>query len=216
MCKLVLDSIFYSFSDQEILNGCYLTAEKGKVTGLFGRNGSGKSTLLKIAAGQIQSDSGITVFEDKRLHKKYKTFRYSRLAYLPQDTFLLKNLRVMKLLDRLDIDRNDEALKGIENKKIKNLSTGIRRYLEINFVLSLNKDFVILDEPFSGLSPLLIEKVIAKINDQKSRVGFIIADHYTHYFFDVVDELYLMSLGNTKKIRNLKKFKEGLIGDRPK
>ncbi|PSQ91304.1 MAG: ABC transporter ATP-binding protein, partial [Bacteroidetes bacterium QH_2_63_10] len=58
---LILDGIFYRVPTLDILKGVHLKARSGTITGLFGRNGSGKTTLLKVAAGQIQPDSGLTI-----------------------------------------------------------------------------------------------------------------------------------------------------------
>lgn len=211
MPELILDSIFFSDSNFRILNGCHLKAEKGNIIGLLGENGSGKSTLLKIAAGQLLPDSGITIIDKERLHKKFKPYRYSKLAYLPQKSFLLDNLRVEKVLETINLEYVDDNLIDVKREKIKDLSTGIRRYLEIVFILSFNKDYVILDEPFTGLSPILIEKVIDKINSHKSKSGFIICDHYIRYILDLVDKVYLMNNGVCTPVSNLEKFKKGLL-----
>lgn len=192
---MILDSIFFSYGDEPLLKGCYLESKKGTVTGIVGRNGSGKSTLFKIASGQLNAASGITIFGEQRLHKKSKRIRFSLLSYLPQEAFLPGSIKVKTLLKSFPDLRSDEFLQQEMNQKVGHLSTGNRRYLEVMLILSLQKPFIILDEPFTGLSPILIERVIAFINSRKKEAGIIVSDHYSRYLLPLCDSLYTLENG---------------------
>lgn len=200
MSELVLDSIFYRYSDKEVLRGIYLEIKKGTITCLVGKNGSGKSTLFKIAAGQLQAKSGITRLNGNRFHKPSKKDRYMHIAYLPQKSFLPGLFRVKNLIndDRL---LKDQQIHSIINNRIKDLSTGERRYVEFLFVLSLNRDFLLLDEPFTGLSPILIEKEIQHIKNAKTEgKGILISDHYRRYSNEIGEIFYLLDEGRLKHL----------------
>lgn len=200
MSKLILDSIFYYYKNLEVLKGVYLEVEKGKITCLIGRNGSGKSTLFKVASGQLHTENGLIHINGDRFHKPSKKERFEHIAYLPQKSFLPRSLIVRELIDE-DRFQQDEIILRITNNKIKELSTGERRYVEILFVLSLNRDFVLLDEPFTGLSPILIEKVIEHIQEVKKQgKGVLISDHYMRYIVDIGDTFYLLEDGQIKPL----------------
>lgn len=200
MSKLILDSIFFYYPELKVLKGCYLEVEKGKITCLIGRNGSGKSTLFQIAAGQLQTNNGLTFINGDRFHKTYKKERFEHIAYLPQISFLPKSLKVRNLID-IDRFQHDEIIRRILDNRIKKLSTGERRYVEILFVLSLNRDFVLLDEPFTGLSPILIENLIEHIQEVKEEgKGILISDHYMRYVVEIGDAFYLLEDGKIKPL----------------
>jgi len=200
MSSLILDSIYFYYPDLKVLRGCYLAVPSGKIICLIGRNGSGKSTLFKIASGQLQADSGITSIAENRLHKKSKADRFKHLSYLSQKPFLPKSLKVKQVIDQ-DLNSQDEFLKNILETKIKDLSTGERRYIEVLFALSLKRKFILLDEPFTGVSPVLIEKVIGKILQAAKRgAGILISDHYMRYIHELGDEFHLLENGQIKRL----------------
>lgn len=200
MSKLILDSIFFYYPDLEVLRGAYLEVRKREVTCLVGRNGSGKSTLFKIAGGQLQADSGLTIINENRIHRPSKKERFKHIAYLPQKSFLPKSLRVKDILDGYRIEE-DKFLLHISTSKIKELSTGERRYVEFKFILTLSRDFLLLDEPFTGLAPVMIEKVIDEIRKAKdSGTGILISDHYMRYITDVGDTFHLLENGQIKAL----------------
>ncbi|MCP9291237.1 ATP-binding cassette domain-containing protein [Gracilimonas sediminicola] len=198
MSKLILDSIFFYYPELKVLQGAFLEVPNRTITCLVGRNGSGKSTLFKIAAGQIQADSGITQIEELRLHKKSKITRFKHLSYLPQKPFLPGSIKVGNLIDKSFADQ-DEIIGHVLKKRVKNLSTGERRYLEILLVLSLGREFILLDEPFTGLSPILIEKVIEHLHNAKNHgSGILISDHYMRYISEIGESFYLLESGRTQ------------------
>lgn len=199
--SLILDSIRYSVKKKEILKGCYLEVLKGKITSLTGLNGSGKSTLLKVAAGQITPANGITILQGERLFKKEKTKRFKHICYLPQESFLNPYLKLNTYLKFLDYEITETKFDKYKNERVKNLSGGLKRYFEACIVLSLNRDFYVLDEPFSGIEPYLIESLIKIIQDHKNNnKGILLTDHYQKYVSPISDRSYLMNDGNCRLI----------------
>ncbi len=176
---LEVDSVIHSYDDRAILSDVYLKCIPGDIIAVVGINGSGKSTLLDIIIGIRKAERSFirinnTIIDDKA----YKT---GLLSFLPQTDYLPKNLNVKKVVelyldDSLDFFE-DDILNRLQNVKIGYLSGGEIRYLEIKLILNSNSPFILLDEPFNGLSPLLIETVTEWIIEADRTKGIIIIDH---------------------------------------
>ena len=162
---LILDGIFYRVPALDILKGVHLKAQPGAVTGLFGRNGSGKTTLLKVAAGQIQPNSGLTIIDGDRLHKRSKWTRFAKVAYLPQESMLPSDVTGRTLVQSASLSSPQipDRLSSALDQKVRTLSGGERRLLEVAIILGLERDYVLLDEPFTGVEPILIDAIGRRI-----------------------------------------------------
>ena len=131
---------------------------------------------------------------------------FREISYLSQDTFLPNNISVLEVirltLNQKDVDNfsSDAILKPFLGNKVNSLSGGELRYLEIKLLLSLPSKFVLLDEPFNGISPLLIESVIDLIKSSSKSKGIIITDHDYHSVLNVVNKSYLLYDGSLKEI----------------
>lgn len=192
---LVLDSVFYHVPTLDILKGAYLKVEAGTVCGLFGRNGSGKTTLLKVAAGQIRPSSGLTIIDGERLHKPSKWRRFSKIAYLPQETMLPPDVKVQTVLRSAGMRISDvrERVTSLCDQEVRELSEGEKRLVEVEVVLSLDRDYVLLDEPFTGVEPLLIDEMCTRIKKAaECGRGILVTDHYYQYVAPLAETAYLM------------------------
>jgi len=203
--SLIFDSIFFSYGDNEILKGVFLEIIKGKITGLFGKNGCGKSTLLKIGTGAIKQDNGIIIINSIRFNSKSTQKKFKYISYLHQDSFLLKDLTIKQIIENIkDEDSKDKLLNNniiFRNLDVKigSLSGGENRFFEISLILALNKEYIFLDEPFTGLSPVNIEKVVEMIKYEAScGKGIIICDHYLNYSVPIADRKYILEQGQCK------------------
>jgi ABC-type lipopolysaccharide export system ATPase subunit len=96
---------------------------------------------------------------------------------------------------------DDEVLSKVLDTKIRNLSGGESRYLEVKLLLTLDSLFVLLDEPFNGISPLHIEKVKNMILDKSVEKGIILTDHDYRNVLDVANKFYLLFDGGLKPIK---------------
>ena len=211
----MLDSIFFEVPRLRILQGAYLKVTPGSICGLFGRNGSGKSTLLKVASGQIAPTSGLTIIDGERLHKKDLSRRFAKIAYLPQDSMLPGDMAVKRLIKSFPGPSrhlsHDAIIVDIVGKRIDELSVGKRRYLEIRLLLSLNRAYVLLDEPFTGVEPLMIERIAEIIiAAAKQGRGFLLTDHYQQYTIPIVDDAYLMMNKQCRHLARTSDLKEQL------
>ncbi len=96
----------------------------------------------------------------------------------------------------------DSRVKSLLPYKIKNLSGGERRYLEIVMMIHLDRHFILLDEPFTGIEPLFQEKIRELIREHATEKGFVITDHDYRNIIEVSDRLLLLSNGTVVSIKD--------------
>jgi ABC-type lipopolysaccharide export system ATPase subunit len=131
------------------------------------------------------------------------------IAYLNQDNFLPKNITIKKAFDIYSdsLDQKelmeDEIFSKLSDTKIGNLSGGEMRYLEIKLLLYLDTPFLLLDEPFNGISPLHVEIVKRMILEKSVKKGIILTDHDYRNVLDVANKYYLLFDGGLKRVKNL-------------
>lgn len=203
---LEIDSVQKNFGHQSIISDVYLKCETGDVIGILGRNGCGKSTLLKIIFGIVPADfkfiriDGVVQLKPEAL--------FQEISYLHQDSCIPKSLSVKKAV-QLSIPKEqlhdffaDKFIQDIANTKIGHLSGGELRYLEIKLVLRNPSKFILLDEPYNGLSPLMAEKINQLILDNASQKGIIITDHNYQNVISVATQLTLMKEGKLHYLKD--------------
>lgn len=194
MQELSIDSVNQSFADREVLSSVYLNCKTGEVVGLLGSNGSGKSTLLKIIFGSVKANFKYLNINNKVYKKGYLS---KNLSYLPKDNFIPGKITVLQAIDtfckkqRAELQQF-EFVKKYLNTKFYNLSGGERRFIECLLIIYSDAQYILLDEPFSQLSPLWIEELKKHINKSKADKGFIITDHYYKSILDVSDRIVLL------------------------
>lgn len=203
---LEVDGIQKRYNERVILSDVYLKCETGQIIGLLGRNGSGKSTLMKIIFGLIPSPNKCIRIDS--VSKNNKNILLNEVSYLSQEQFIPNHLNVRKTIS-LSIDKQnrgifcqDEFIESILSKKINHLSAGELRYLEIKMVLFNPSKFVLLDEPYNGLSPLMIDKVNEMIQLNSHKKGIIITDHNFKNVIKISSQIILIKEGKTHHVRN--------------
>ncbi len=124
------------------------------------------------------------------------------INYLPQDSFLMSYLtvsQVSKVFDAAHII-NLEILKPHINTRIGKLSGGLKKLVEILTMLYTPSKFVLLDEPFSFLSPVLVEEVSAHIKIQSRTKGIVLTDHQYQSVWGVANKYYILYDGILREI----------------
>ncbi len=208
---LETDSIELYFNNKAILNGIYLKAETGKITGLLGRNGSGKSCILKIIFGDLKPKyKFIRIDNNPILKPLYLT---KLVSYLPQYHFIPKTLKVKTVFKLFKVDWNKfinefSDFSIYKNTKFGLLSGGERRIIEIYVILKKRGKIVLLDEPFNGVAPLHIEKIQSLIKSEKTKKVILLTDHRYSEVIDICDTLYLVNNGCSKLINNLTELED--------
>ncbi|MDQ8010931.1 MAG: ATP-binding cassette domain-containing protein [Flavobacterium nitrogenifigens] len=201
---LEISGIQKSFNDKLLLSDIYLKLETGQIIGLLGRNGSGKSTLLKIIFGIVPAlDKSIFI---NGISKNNSSVLLNEISYLHQNQFIPNHFSVFQTI-RLSVDKQkifvfceDDFLKPLLNQKIKDLSFGELRYLQIKLMFFNQSKFVLLDEPFSGLSPKMIEIVMLLIKENSEEKGVVLTDHNYKSVMGIATDLRMLKEGKLRVI----------------
>ena len=203
--ELLVDSVNKSYNNKIILNDIYLKISTGDIIGLLGRNGCGKSTLLKIIFGTIDAESKFIRVNGIICNNSYKN---GFVKLLPQDDFMPKYLKVDSIIklffNKVNTDEiiNDKIVKYIYKTKVKNISGGELRYLETLLLMNMDSDFILLDEPFNGVSPIIAGEIKKIIVEKSKNKGIILTDHDYRNVLSVSNKIYLMKNGSIKELKN--------------
>ncbi|MXV16419.1 ATP-binding cassette domain-containing protein [Hufsiella ginkgonis] len=191
---LNIDSVTLSFSGKSVLSGCYLSCRPGEIVGLLGRNGSGKSSLLKIIFGSLKADFKHLRIDDKIVNRAFKS---QEVAYLPQDSFFPSFLKVPDVLPK--IRRSLIAGTGIErildsckDKTVGDLSGGELKMLETSWIVSRPATYILLDEPFMGVSPIHVEMLQELIRRAAVTKAVVLTDHNYRPLMEVSTRILLL------------------------
>ncbi len=212
MSKLHIDSITKSYGSKKILQDIYLTCETGQIVAILGGIGSGKSMLLQIIFGTMKGDSQFIKFNDEILTKQ--SDRRNKIAYLPQSPIFPKDIRIKNLIPLFCNPENtrklyqSDLIRPLLNRTTRNLSGGERKLVEVLTVIHSEAEFILLEQPYSGLSPILTEKVMKMIKEISQEKGFIISDFMTEFALELSDEIYLLHDGILKQIKDLTELQQ--------
>ncbi|MFD2597407.1 ATP-binding cassette domain-containing protein [Sphingobacterium corticis] len=216
--EFYVDSVQFAYNSQRnILTGGYLACGVGDVLALVGRNGCGKSTLMKVAFGSLKAHHSYIRLNGERITNAFES---KDVCYLPQDRFLLTSMRVRKAIDlMISDDRGKEnimshpILKPVLDNLVADLSGGECRFLEIMLILHQPATFMLLDEPFSGLSPIMKDEVCAQILHLHDKKGIVISDHDYRYMLDIATKITLLQNGSCRNIRDKKELEMFYVPD---
>lgn len=203
---LKADSIELEFSGRKILTDVFISCTQGEIVGLLGRNGSGKSSLLKIIFGLLKPSYKYLSINGQFIKTGYEQ---SRMAYLPQQNYLPPGIKIHKLAKMLVDDFfwddfiNHPAYIKHSQKTIAQLSGGEQRMLETLMIIYNKADFILLDEPFTHISPIQTEELKPLIRACAKIKGVIITDHQYRNVLDISDRIILLTNGCTKPIDNV-------------
>jgi ABC-2 type transport system ATP-binding protein len=164
-----IQNVVKRFGKEYALKNVNLTFKKGKIYGLLGPNGSGKSTTLKLITGLSFPDSGEITLNDQVVTRKscqsvaylteldmfYDTFTVNETVSYVASQFSDFNLeKALRLLREMKLD---------PTKKVKSLSKGNRGRLKLVTTLARDSEVILLDEPFSGLDPMVRDSIVQSL-----------------------------------------------------
>ena len=214
-----------TYGDREVVKGISIKVKRGEVVGLLGPNGAGKTTTFYMITGMIRPNEGIVKLNGTDITKMpmYKRARHG-IGYLAQEPSVFTKLSVEDNLRlvlemtsfnkeeqarRLEKLLDDFSITHIRKNKAFNLSGGERRRTEIARALVMEPNFILLDEPFSGIDPIAVEDIQQIIFDLKSRnIGVLITDHNVRETLSITDRSYLLYEGNILKSGSAREMTE--------
>jgi lipopolysaccharide export system ATP-binding protein len=222
---------------RRVVDDVDIEVPQGKIVGLLGPNGAGKTTSFYIIMGLIRPNAGKVYLDDKEI-TKLPIYRRSRLGigYLAQEPSVFRKLSVqdniLLILEALGVphktrmERTDQLLEELELEPLRRaqastLSGGERRRVEIARALAGNPNFLLLDEPFTGVDPIAIQDIQMIIMDLKKKgFGILITDHSVREILAVCDQVYIMhkgkilQSGTAKEIAQSEIAKKYYLGER--
>jgi lipopolysaccharide export system ATP-binding protein len=201
--KLQADSIELRYGDRRILTSISLEIESGKIVGLLGKNGSGKTSMLEIIYGIRKAQYVVVRADGNYVKHAYK--QKGLMKYLPQKNFIPSGVTVQEALDWYKVDeqlwgRYFPEVGDWKSSKFGQLSGGQRRLVETLLIVACPDTFIMLDEPFSNVMPLYVEKLKQLLKELKNRKGILITDHYYRDVLDLADSVYLLTTDGTLRL----------------
>lgn len=193
------------FRRKKVLENITFNVKKGEITALLGLNGVGKSTLLKIIMGLVKQDEGEVLFNGEKLN--YKT--YENIAFVPDalntygDMKMKDAFEYMSMMyEKWDMDKAYEMLKDFkltDDLKINKLSKGNIARVKLILGFARHPEYLLLDEPFSGIDIFTREKFIESlIGYMDNNIGILLTTHELKEVENIVDKVVFLSDGNIK------------------
>ncbi len=220
MIKMLLEvkHVNKSFNNKEILKDVNIKIDGGKIVGLLGKNGAGKTTLIKLINDLLTPTSGKILVNGKSIGIESKKV----ISYLPERTYLNKQMRVYEVLEYFkdfyedfDIDKAKKLLKDLDldiNEHLSKMSKGMQEKVQLVLVMSRNAELYILDEPLGGVDPAtrdyILDTILSNFNENAS---VIISTHLISDIERILDEVIFIDKGkvilqsDADKLRNKEK-----------
>src|ERR1700745_3025272 len=213
MHSLATDEIGKTYRGRRVVKGVSLRVDQGEVVGLLGPNGAGKTTSFYAIVGLVPPDTGRVLYDDDDITDvpMYLRARNFGISYLPQEPSVFRKLTVeeniLAVLEAQALDTRERksraerliaqlSLGHIRTTRGYALSGGERRRVEIARSLCIQPNFILLDEPFSGIDPIAVLELQKIIFDLKaSGIGTLITDHNVRETLSVTDRAYIIAEG---------------------
>lgn len=212
MHLLETKGLIKSYDAHRVVNGVDIAVKRGEIVGLLGPNGAGKTTTFYMIVGLIPPDKGKIIFDQQDI-TRFPIHKRSRfgIGYLSQEKSIFRKLTVqdniMSILETLKLSPrerkrrlrdllNELNIAHLAKKRAYMLSGGECRRLEITRTLVTNPSFILLDEPFSGIDPIVVNEAQQIIKElRKKGIGILLTDHNVRETLSITDRAYLIAQG---------------------
>jgi ABC-2 type transport system ATP-binding protein len=218
---LEIHGLTKSFGDIKAVNNASFNVPEGSVFGLIGRNGAGKTTIMRMMMNVYLPDSGEILIRGKKAGQEFR----NSVGYLPEERGLYKKMKVMEtilffaeLKGKKGIAVSDKAKDYLErfdlmdriDSKVVDLSKGNQQKIQFITTILHNPEFIILDEPFSGMDPININ-ILKEMILEKKREGKIIifSTHLMDFAERMCDHIAMINYGKIILNDSLSSIKAG-------
>lgn len=210
-----VQNITKTFGRKKILKGLSFTAEKGEITCLIGINGAGKTTALNAIMNLTPLTSGQILIDGKQLTKE----SYQTIAFIPDTIAMLSHMTIKQAMVFMqdfyatwNQQRANELLDFFqltEKEKIANLSKGNTAKINLLLGLALDVDYLLMDEPFSGIDLFSREQITNVFTSHliEDR-GVLITTHEISDIEHLIDKVILIDDGIVVKDFNAEDMRE--------
>jgi len=208
---LDLQGVNTFYGKSHILHDVSMVVRDGEVTALLGRNGAGKSSTFKSIMGLVAPATGTVRFEGRLISgRSPETIARAGVGLVPQGRRLFPGLTVRENLRLGGLARSrgrgvhwdDEKIFGYFpvlrarlDTKADQLSGGEQQMVAIARALSGNVKLLLLDEPFEGLAPVLVEEVFASLDQLRQEIAVLIIEHNLDLVLALADRVYVLDRG---------------------
>ena len=222
---LSVENVVKKYGDYTALNNASISVPESSIYGLLGPNGAGKTTLMRIINQITAPDSGIVLFERKKLNKEH----IKKIGYLPEERGLYKKMKVGEqalYLAQLKGMPYSEAAKKLRiwfeklnitswwNKKVEELSKGMAQKIQFVVTVIHQPRLLIFDEPFSGFDPInasIIRDEIIKLRNDGTTIIF--STHRMESVEEICDHIALINNSKTILEGPIAKIKDDFKDD---
>ena len=209
---LFVNKISKSYGNKNVIRDISLNINRGEIVGLLGPNGAGKTTTFYTIVGLVKPNRG-SIYLDKIDISDYPIYSRGKMgiSYLPQEASIFRGMNVednlLSIIEIIEKDKNKQELvlqsllnefdiNHVRKSKSIVLSGGERRRLEIARTLASNPQYLLLDEPLTGIDPVSIEEIKLIIKKLKNKnIGILITDHNVRETLKIVDKVYIVNEG---------------------
>ena len=215
--RIEAKNLIKKYGDRRVVNDVSFNVDKGEVVGLLGPNGAGKTTTFYMIVGLVKPNGGTVLIDGEDITTWPMHIRAKAgIGYLPQEASSFRSLSVedniklvLEMNDKLTVNEKRKKLEelltefGVEKLRKEasiSLSGGERRRVELARALAASPDFILLDEPFTGIDPIAIGEIkenIRKLSSDKG-LGVLITDHNPKATLSITDRAYVIFDGKIK------------------
>ena len=209
---LTTHRVWKTYRGRAVVQDVSLGVKAGEIVGLLGPNGAGKTTTFYMLVGLIRPDRGTVCLEGSAL-THLPMHRRARLGigYLPQEASVFRRMTVaqniLAILETVCGQRAERLrlleellaefrLTGLRETPGQALSGGERRRVELARLLATSPRFVLLDEPFTGVDPIMVNDIQTFVSSLKEKgIGILITDHRVQETLRITDRAYILHDG---------------------